>query len=121
LDRSRQSVRHRRTKYGIPIFAARLRPWHPEELRLLGKFTDAEVAARTGHPAGSVKAKRLHLGLPSPPRPGYRRWTPADDALLGTAMDKDIARRLGCSSNAVKTRRRHLGIPGFRNTHGQVA
>ena len=76
----------------------------------MGKLRDEEVAARTGHPIGSVRAKRRELGRPLA-QPGWRLWTPAEEALLGTDTDKAVAARLKRSRKAVRMHRGHLGIP----------
>jgi hypothetical protein len=39
--------------------------WSKAELRLLGKVSDAEVAARTGRSENAVRQKRNKLGIPS--------------------------------------------------------
>jgi hypothetical protein len=39
--------------------------WSPAELRLLGKHSDAQVAARTGRSENAVRVKRTRLGIPT--------------------------------------------------------
>jgi phytoene dehydrogenase-like protein len=90
-----------------------LRPWTKEELALLGKFRDEEVALRTGHPAASVKTKRQKLGI-GLAQPKRRPWTSAEDAVLGTDTDQAIAHRLGRDKITVNIRRNKLGISSFR-------
>jgi hypothetical protein len=85
----------------------------------LGKFTDAKVAARTGHPIGSVKMQRCKLGIAccdSKRRP----WRPEEDVLLGKFSDREVARQTQRTFAAVRTRRIAHGLaeplagsPGF--------
>ena len=57
------------------------RTWTPEELALLGQFTDAEVAKRTGRSLMGVAYKRAQLGRPK--RDAIlRKWTAEEEALL---------------------------------------
>ncbi len=79
-------------------------PWMPEELALLGKYSDAEVAKMTGRHFGTVWQKRNDLGIPQPSL-RFRRWTRAEDKQVGTDTDAEIARRLGRTEMAVKSRR----------------
>jgi hypothetical protein len=50
--------------------------WTRAELRLLGKHSDAQVAARTGRSANAVRVKRTKLGIPNPSGPAgrWRNW-----------------------------------------------
>jgi hypothetical protein len=48
-----------------PPPTGRRRAWTPKEDALLGKLTDAEVAARTGRTAGAAQVRRLKLGRPA--------------------------------------------------------
>jgi len=87
---------------------SRHRLWKPSEDRLLGKLPDEVVAARTGHPIGSVGARRRMLHLKEP---GSREfWTPAEDSRLGKLPDIDLAHKLQRTVGAVKNRRKKLGI-----------
>jgi hypothetical protein len=65
-------------------------------------MSDAEVARRTGHPAGSVKAVRCKLGIPCF-NPRNRPWLPQEDALLGQISDHEVAQRTGHTFAAVRT------------------
>src|SRR5207245_9960113 len=78
------------------------RPWTKDELDLLGKLPDAEVAELTGRTFGTVWQKRRALGIDQPAL-RFRRWTPAEDKLVGTASDAQIARRLGRTESAIKS------------------
>jgi hypothetical protein len=63
LGRSVAAITHRRIKLGRSVFNPVFRRWTEAELMLLGKLPDDVVAAKTGHPIGSVKQKRYHLRL----------------------------------------------------------
>src|SRR5256885_9205190 len=78
--------------------------WTKDELALLGKLPDAEVAQLTGRTFGTVWQKRRSLGIDQPGLK-FRKWTPAEDKLVGTAPDVDIARQLDRTEGAVKSRR----------------
>ncbi len=80
------------------------KPWTEKELALLGKHSDAEVAALTGRNFGTVWQKRRTLGIAQPTLK-FRKWTPAEDKLVGTAPDAEIARRLNRTVSAIKSRR----------------
>jgi DNA-binding CsgD family transcriptional regulator len=109
------TVRHRRNQLRISL-PARLKkvtppkPWSAEEIALLSKASDAQVARRLGRSVTSVKTKRLRLGIPSSRHP----WAPEQDALLGKFPDQTLARRMGCTVKAVQARRERLGIPAPR-------
>jgi hypothetical protein len=79
---------------------------------MLGKLRDEEVAAQTGHPVGSVLAKRCLLGIPLS-NPKKRSWTPEEDAILGTDTDKVIGEQIGRDKVDVHKRRHLLGIPAW--------
>src|SRR6266568_7251846 len=80
------------------------KPWTRDELALLGRLPDAEVAELTGRTFGTVWQKRRALGIDQPAL-RFRKWTPAEDKLVGTASDAQIARRLGRTESAIKSRR----------------
>src|SRR2546422_976993 len=80
------------------------RPWTKDELALLGKLPDAEVADLTDRTFGTVWQKRRALGIDQPAL-RFRKWTPAEDKLIGTASDADIAHQLARTESAVKSRR----------------
>src|SRR6266478_8186922 len=80
------------------------RPWTKDELDLLGKLPDAEVAELTDRTFGTVWQKRRALGIDQPAL-RFRKWTLAEDRLVGTALDADIARQLGRTESAVKSHR----------------
>jgi hypothetical protein len=50
-------VRYKRLKLGIP--APELRRWIPEELSLLGKLSDEDVARRINRPLSAVIRARM--------------------------------------------------------------
>jgi hypothetical protein len=82
VERRRQTARE--LDLGGHLDAANQeRAWPAEHLALLGKFTDVEVAERTGHSASAVRVKRCKLGIPNPSGPG---WTAEELDLLGTAL-----------------------------------
>jgi hypothetical protein len=58
---SAAAVAWRRHKFGIKSFAYRL--WSAAEIKQLGTMPDAQVALRIGRSAGTVKGKRLKLGI----------------------------------------------------------
>jgi hypothetical protein len=92
IGRSPAAVWAQRLKRGLPPRNPAWKPWTANELALLGKFTDAKVAARTGPPVGSVKMRLCKLGIAccdSKRRP----WLPQEDALLGKFSDREVARK----------------------------
>jgi hypothetical protein len=87
--------------------------WSKEEVSLLGKISDGELARRTGLPTHSVWMKRNTMGLP-PSRPMYPvRWGAKEIALLGTLPDEEVAKRLDTSRKVVIEKRASLGIPSY--------
>lgn len=52
-----------RKKHGIPA-STKQRPWLPEELALLGKYSDAEVGRMTGRTKASAKMERMNRRIP---------------------------------------------------------
>jgi len=90
--------------------------WTEEMLARLGCASDASIAAELELEVGSVRRKRVQLGIPAfapATRESAFRWTPEALALLGTASDRDIARRLGVAHATVGAKRRELGVPRF--------
>ena len=68
--RSASAAAMRRKKLGIaPVPKPNFRVWTAREIALLGTMPDKDLAALTGHSAGSTKAKRLSLRI-APFRPG---------------------------------------------------
>jgi hypothetical protein len=91
------------------------RPWTRQELKLLGKMPDAELAAQIGRTENAVRVMRVRLGLPNPLGPWHPEggWTAEELQLLGTVPDGELAARLGRSEGAVRAKRCALGIPIF--------
>jgi hypothetical protein len=72
------------------------RPWTNEELRLLGKQPDRDMARRFGRSVQAIVTKRHLRGIKRFIGPGDRRpWTSAEDRWLGTAPDYKVAQNLG--------------------------
>ena len=92
---------------GIASAIPFLRPWRLDELSLLGKMSDGEVARLTGHSEYAVATKRRSLRLVNPGMK-VRPWTAQEDALLGKARDAEVARTLGRSVAGVRYRRSKL-------------
>jgi hypothetical protein len=113
------TIKHLRERWGIP---GPKRIWQPEEIALLGKASDKEIAARLGCSVGSVHNKRRALRILSPNwTPGQSRsWRPEEIALLGTAADKEIAKRLGRSLASVQLKRHRSGIPSAKESKRQA-
>jgi len=108
LGRSSDSVKAQRLLAGIPAI---IEPsWTQEDDALLGRFTDAEIARRTGRSNSAVWLRRKQLGIPRVPKANYRPWTTAGIALLGTMPDKELAARFGHSVGSTKAKRLTLGI-----------
>jgi hypothetical protein len=86
--------------------------WEAEDLALLGKMPDQQLAARLGISAGTVCRQRHRLKIPA-----YRfrspdvAWTAEMLELLGILPDPEVARRLGIPVKTVKWKRRQLDLP----------
>ncbi len=94
--------------------------WTPEEDALLGTESDPQIARRLGRSSKSVVQRRTRLKIPSNQAQVTPTWTPEEDRLLGTDPDSVIAECLGRSALAVEKRRRKLGIVAFRLRTGTV-
>jgi hypothetical protein len=81
--------------------------WTAEDIALLGRVADDEVARRTDRTPGAVRQKREELGIPNPTA---NRWRAEEVALLGTRHDREVARRLGRSLQSVTQKRIKLRI-----------
>jgi hypothetical protein len=84
---------------------------------LLGKVSDKELAQRTGHSVGAVKAMRLkHTDVRldrrnhSRPHQPPLEWTAEQKELLKTFHSSEVAARIGCSLKSVLQARREFGI-----------
>src|SRR5437588_6820127 len=69
------------------------KPWTKDELALLGKLPDAEIAELTAHLwHGLAEAAPGSIDQPALK---FRKWRPAEDKLLGTAPDSYISDQVG--------------------------
>jgi hypothetical protein len=94
--------------------AVNRRTWSASQVKLLGKFSDDEVALRIGYSRTIVQAERVRRGIPPfAPRSRPHAWTEREVALLGTASDAAVAAEIGVSRPVVTMKRRILGIPSF--------
>ena len=114
------TVGRRRRALGIASYSKRSYPipaheWTGEEVALLGKVPDEEVARRLGLSYEVVGYRRRRLGIPPCRRPGRtgNAWTPETEKLLGAMSDGQVATLSGQSRAYVAQRRRSLGIPAF--------
>jgi len=94
------------------------RTWTPEEDRLLGTASDADIAREIGATMPQVKFRRTQLGIPSFTGVSPKKIELPDEAvaLLGKASDDNIALRYGASKSSIQRMRTELGIPAFRDT-----
>ena len=111
LGRSSDSVKAQRLLAGLPAIIEL--SWTQEDDAMLGRFTDAEIARRTGRSNSAVWLRRKQLGIPPVPKANYGPWTTAEIALLGTMSDKKFAERFGHSVGSTKAKRLSLGIAAF--------
>jgi hypothetical protein len=99
---------------GSSPFPARGRTavWTPEEMALLGAFSDAEVAQRTGRSQPAVLKKREQLGRPARTAQGGaykgRFWSANEEKLVRTLPQQEAAKVTGRSLRAVLTRKKYL-------------
>jgi hypothetical protein len=114
----KESVGYKRHQLGIPAFHpprhdnCRKFSWQPEDLALLGKVSDGELARTLGLATASVNRKRQQLGIPPfQPAPRPIEWTSGMIERLGRASDARVAKELGISIDSVKGKRQALGIP----------
>ena len=64
------------------------RRWTAREIKLLGRFTDAELSRRLRRTLGEVRMQRVLLKVPPlRARPEFRFWKPSEFKLLGKALD----------------------------------
>src|SRR5439155_1756169 len=92
VGKSRGYIKKIRLERGIH-FNRKLRPWTPEEERLLGKYTDREVGRLLVRDIRAVANRRRALGRP-PCGGSYNLWADYERDLLGTAPDREVARQL---------------------------
>jgi hypothetical protein len=94
----------------------RLENWGNEDLDLLGKMTDPEVAKRLDVSTATVRLKRISLCI-APYRRGKTEeagiWTRKVVVRLGKESNTAIARDLGVSAERVRQKCQELGIPPF--------
>jgi Uma2 family endonuclease len=119
LGLHRSSVKRKRQLLGISPFSppphdlSRGFPWAPEDLALLGKMPDHQVATTIGTSPTSVCRKRLQLKIPPfAPSPPVIAWTEEMIEPMGRVPDIQVAQRYGISAMTVKRKRSQLGIPG---------
>ncbi len=88
LGRSSDSVKAQRLLAGI---SAIIEPsWTPEDEAMLGRFTDAEIARRTGRSNSAVWLRRKQLGIPPVPKANYHNASSSRGSArpLGRAVPK---------------------------------
>ena len=119
LGLSRANVRYKRSQLGIPPFNPPPHhqyqefPWEPEDIALLGKVSDGELARTLAVSPQVVRRKRRQLGIPPfQPAPQPIEWTPEMIERLGKAPDSQVAEELGIAHQTVARKRWELGIPG---------
>jgi len=108
-------VVEKRAALGIPSCTGRTgrprRRWAKEELSLLGRLHDTEVARRLGIGRRFVWAKRRALGIPAKTEKEIgARWTPSRLARLGKVPDRELAAEMGLTPAAVAGFRQRRGI-----------
>jgi len=115
-------VINKRKLLRIPCFIQRkstnrpsrsLADWTLQETAVLGTMGDTAAAELLGLGAGTVRLKRISLGIPPC---GFNRrnagiWTPEVVARLGKESSTVIARDIGVSRSRVNQKREELGIP----------
>jgi hypothetical protein len=82
------------------------RLWTAEEDELVRALLPREVAAKTGRTLGSVKSRRITLGLP----PLVPQWTAAQDRIVRNHPPAEAAALTGRTRAAVHYRRKALGL-----------
>ncbi len=69
-------------RINLPIAA---RQWTANEIKMLGKFNDCEVARRLCRTPDQVRKQRIRFGIPSIKPQQIKKWTRAEEKLVGTA------------------------------------
>jgi len=85
--------------------------WEKQEIALLGKKPDSEIAPELGVSIGSVRKKRIQMGIAT--HCGARNpdiWTPEILARLGKVPLQKIADEIGVTREAVRQKCVKLGI-----------
>jgi hypothetical protein len=88
-----------------------LRRWMPDEIALLGKAPDADVARVLRRSKSSVQGTRVRLKILAFGYTPPRKWVRAEISLLGKMPDRDAAKLIGCSVSAATVKRKTLRIP----------
>jgi hypothetical protein len=89
LGRSLHSIRKKRSQLGIRL----LKPWRPEDDKLLGIRPDSPVARLLGRPIYNVAWRRRKLGIPC--RYEHQPWQPWELEWLGVKPDEERTWRDG--------------------------
>ena len=84
------------------------RRWTAREIRLLGRYNDAELSRRLRRTHNDVRFQRLSLHIPSLRPLRMKRWTRTEEKLLARFPDKELARRFGRSVASVQGHRFQL-------------
>jgi hypothetical protein len=105
LGRSLHSIRKKRSLLHIRL----LKPWRPEDDKVLGTRPDAQVALLLGRPLYQVSHRRRQLGIPC--HYEHKPWTTWELELLGVKPDAEVARLTRHPLKAVRAKRQELGRP----------
>ncbi len=93
----------------VGVLDPRRRAWTPEEDRLLGVFSDAEVAVRTRRSRRAVMSRRRRMRHKCPTS-SWTHWTPDQIKLLGTKPDHDLSEQLRRPESAIAAKRLKLHV-----------
>ena len=71
------------------------RGWTAREIKLLGRYTDAELARRLRRPRWQVRNRRIEFKIPPLHPRVVRHYSPKEDRLLGTKPDHGSGAGIG--------------------------
>src|SRR5207302_1297357 len=96
-----------RRRLALPTAPGR---WTVQELRMLGKYPDRELARRLGRPRKQIHDERHRLNIPPWRTMHFKYWTRSEIRLVGKLPDAEVATKTGHTEQAVKLRRLALRL-----------
>jgi hypothetical protein len=102
LGRTVTAIKGRRSLKHVSL----IKPWKPEDDKLLGTRPDIQVAMLLKRPLHQVSYRRRQLGIAFK-HSDYHLWKPGEIAMLGYEPDRKVAELTG---RTVKNVRRDLGL-----------
>ncbi len=111
-----QLVSKKRAELGICEHHGK-RIWAQQEIDLLGKLSDPNIAQQIGMSSTTVRNMRKQLGIKAKTSSSQLQWSKENIALLGSIHDAVLAYHMKVTPATVTKKRTKMNIPIFKSKH----